>query len=105
MGYNLFLDFSASLVRFAMGYNLFLEPFSATVNRNFDEWVTDKDFTLEQHTWLKMIRDHIAPSLDIRMEDFGYAPFVEQGNGAKVYQLFGNDLDNILKDLTEKLVS
>ena len=94
-----------SLVRFAMGYNLFLEPFSATVNRNFDEWVTDKDFTLEQHTWLKMIRDHIATSLDIRMEDFGYAPFAEQGNGAKVYQLFGNDLDNILKDLTERLVS
>ena len=93
------------LIRFAIGESNFLEPFSVTVNRNFDEWVTDKDFTLEQHTWLKMIRDHIATSLDIRMEDFGYAPFAEQGNGAKVYELFSDNLDDILKDLTEKLVS
>ena len=94
-----------SLIRFAIGESNFLEPFSVTVKRNFDEWMVDKSFTLEQYRWLEMIRDHIATSLDIRMEDFGYAPFAEQGNGAKVYQLFGDELDNILKDLTEKLVS
>lgn len=94
-----------SLVRFAIGYHLFLEPFSATVNRNFEEWLDGKDFNLEQHEWLEMIRDHIATSLDIRMSDFEYTPFAEHGNGAKVYQLFGDDLDNILTDLTEKLVS
>ena len=94
-----------SLVRFAMGYNLFLEPFSATVNRNFEEWLDGKDFNSEQHEWLEMIRDHIATSLDIRMSDFEYTPFAELGNGAKVYQLFGDDLDNILKYLTKKLVS
>ena len=94
-----------SLVRFAMGYNLFLEPFSAIVNRNFEEWITNKDFTQEQHEWLEMIRDHITTSLDIRMSDFEYTPFAELGNGAKIYELFGDDLGNILKDLTEKLVS
>ena len=94
-----------SLVRFAMGYHFFLEPFSATVNRNFEEWLTGKDFTPEQHKWLEMIRDHIATSLDIQMSDFEYTPFAEHGNGAKVYELFGDDLDNILTDLTEKLVS
>ena len=94
-----------SLVRFAMSYNLFLEPFRATVNRNFEEWLDGKDFTSEQHEWLEMIRDHIATSLDIQMEDFEYAPFAELGNGAKVYQLFGDGLDAILKDLTQKLVS
>lgn len=94
-----------SLVRFAMGHHLFLEPFSATVNRNFEEWVTGKDFTPEQHKWLKMIRDHIATSLDIQMSDFELAPFAELGNGAKVYQLFGDDLDDILTDFTKKLVS
>ena len=93
------------LIRFAIGESNFLEPFSVTVNRNFEEWLTGKNFTPEQHEWLKLIRDHIATSLDIRMEDFEYAPFAELGNGAKVYQLFGNGLDNILKDLTEKLVS
>ena len=94
-----------SLVRFAMGYNLFLEPFRATVNRNFEEWLDDKDFNSEQHEWLEMIRDHIATSLDIRMSDFEYTPFAEHGNGAKVYELFGDDLEDILTNITEKLVS
>ena len=94
-----------SLVRYAMEDNRFLEPFGTTVNRNFKEWVTGKDFTPEQHEWLEMIRDHIATSLDIQMSDFEYTPFAELGNGAKVYQLFGDDLNNILTDLTEKLVS
>ena len=94
-----------SLVRFAMGYNLFLEPFGVTVNQNFSEWLDGKDFNLEQHEWLEMIRDHIATSLDIRMSDFEYTPFAELGNGARAYELFGDNLDDILKDLTEKLVS
>ena len=94
-----------SLVRYAMEDNRFLEPFSATVNRKFEEWITDKAFTQGQHEWLKMIRDHIATSLDIRMSDFEYTPFAELGNGAKVYELFGDDLDDILTDITKKLIS
>ena len=94
-----------SLVRFAMGYHLFLEPFSVTVNRNFEEWLDGKHFSAEQHKWLERVRDHIATSLDIQMSDFEYTPFAEHGNGAKVYELFGDALDNMLTDLTEKLVS
>ena len=94
-----------SLVRYAMGYTLYLEPFNATVKRRYEEWITDKDFTSEQREWLEMIRDHIATSLDIRMSDFEFTPFAERGNGAKVYQLFGENLDDILMDLTENLVS
>lgn len=94
-----------SIIRFAMGYTFFLDPFSATVNRKFEEWITGKTFTQEQREWLEMVRDHIATSLDIQMSDFEYTPFVEHGNGAKVYELFGDDLDNILKSLTKKLVS
>ena len=94
-----------SLIRFAIGESIFLEPFRVTVTRNFEEWLEDRAFTSEQLHWLKLIREHITTSLDIRMDDFEYTPFAELGNGAKVYQLFGDDLDNILKDLTEKLVS
>ncbi len=94
-----------SLVRFAMESNLFLEPFSTTVNRNFAAWLEGRDFNAEQHKWLEMIRDHIATSLDIQMSDFEYTPFAEHGNGAKVYELFGDDLDDLLKELTKKLVS
>lgn len=94
-----------SLVRFAMGESVFLEPFIVSVNRRFSEWLEGQIFTAEQRLWLEMIRDHIATSLDIRMSDFEYAPFAELGNGAKVYELFGDGLDETLKDLTEKLVS
>ena len=94
-----------SLIRFALGESNFLEPFSVSVNRNFGEWLEGRDFTSEQLYWLKLIREHITTSLDIRMDDFEFTPFAELGNGAKVYQLFGDDLDNVLKDLTEKLVS
>ena len=93
-----------SLVRFATGENAFLEPFSVSVNRRFREWLEGHTFTAEQRLWLEMIRDHIAISLDIQMSDFEYTPFAELGNGARVYELFGDDLDDILKDLTKKLI-
>ena len=94
-----------SLIRFAIGESNFLEPFSVTVNRNFEEWLEGREFTSEQLEWLKLIREHITTSLDIRISDFEFTPFTERGNGAKVYQLFGDELDDILKNLTEKLVS
>ena len=88
-----------------MGHHFFLEPFRATINRNFEEWLEGRDFNAEQHKWLEMIRDHVATSLDIRMSDFEYTPFAGLGNRTKVYELFGDDLDNMLKSLTQKLVS
>ena len=94
-----------SLVRFAMGYNLVLEPFSATVKRQFEEWVTDKDFTSEQRKWLEWIQEHITTSLDFQIEDFGLTPFATQGGIARAFHLFGDELDDILTDLTQKLVS
>ena len=94
-----------SLVRFAMGYNLVLEPFSATVKRQFEEWVTNKDFTSEQREWLEWIQEHIATSLDFQIEDFGLTPFATQGGIARAFHLFGDELDDILTDLTQKLVS
>lgn len=94
-----------SLVRFAMEYNRILEPFSAIVARNFDEWLEGKDFTPEQVNWLKWILECIATSLDFRITDFEYTPFAQRGGVAKAIQLFGDDLEDMLKDLTQKLVS
>ena len=53
--------------------------------------------------WLLMIKDHIASSLSIGMEDFELAPFYERGGPVKAYQLFGNRLNNILEELNEVL--
>ncbi len=94
-----------SLVRFAMEYNRILEPFGATVKRNFDEWLEGKDFTEEQVNWLEWIQEYIATSLEFRISDFEYTPFAQRGGITRADRLFGDELENMLTDLTEKLVS
>ena len=58
-----------------------------------------REFTAEQRQWLEAIRDHVAASLAIEMEDFEYAPFVQRGGLGKAYQVFGEgsgaDLEGI----------
>ena len=50
-----------------------------------------------------MIKNHIATSLSIDMDDFELSPFYEKGGQVKVFQLFGSDLNNILDELNEVL--
>jgi type I restriction enzyme R subunit len=52
-----------------------------------------------------MIKDHIATTLSIGMDDFELAPFNQKGGAVKVYQLFGKDLDGILQELNERLAA
>ncbi|MCI0475746.1 MAG: hypothetical protein L0Y55_05825, partial [Anaerolineales bacterium] len=69
-----------ALVRFAIGANEVLEPFSVTVDRRFDEWLgkQPRAFTPEQREWLTMIKNHIATSLTIGWEDFDNVPFSDE---------------------------
>ena len=52
-----------------------------------------------------MIKDHIASSMAIEMDDFEYSPFNTKGGQIKVYQLFGNELNEILNGLNEALAA
>jgi len=88
-----------------MQFHLLLEPFSDIVKRNFNEWLESKDFTPEQVNWFEWIQEYIATSLEFRISDFEYTPFAQRGGIARAYQLFGDELEEILKNLTEKLVS
>src|SRR3990170_1158646 len=99
-----------SLIRFAIGESDVLEPFTETVNDRFYKWLSeqeksDRKFTPEQIEWLTMIKDHIATSLSIGMNDFEYVPFHEKGGVVKVYQVFGEELKNILEELNEALAA
>lgn len=99
-----------SLIRFAIGKSNVLEPFSHTVNRRFNRWLKQqkklgRTFTPEQIEWLKMIKEHIATSASIEKDDFELTPFQEKGGAAKVCQLFGDDLNNILDELNEELAA
>lgn len=99
-----------SLLRFTLGEAEVLEPWPETVDTRFQQWLKDqqkagREFTIDQIAWLKMIKDHIATTLTIEMEDFELAPFFEKGGAAKVYQIFGSDLSQILNELNEALAA
>ncbi|HKZ94937.1 MAG TPA: type I restriction-modification enzyme R subunit C-terminal domain-containing protein [Candidatus Bathyarchaeia archaeon] len=93
-----------SLVRFAVGAVDVLEPFSETVNHRFEEWLAGQEklgrkFTPGQKEWLVMVKDHIATSLSIGIDDFENVPFNQKGGAIKAYQLFGQELNKILEEL------
>ena len=96
-----------SLVRFAIEETATLEPYKETVDQRFREWLADQEdsFSAEQMAWLEMIKDHIAASLRIEMDDFENIPFQAKGGAIKVYQLFGDALDTILEALNEQLAA
>jgi type I restriction enzyme R subunit len=98
-----------SLVRFAVGQTAKLVPFDEFVNERFKVWVSKqedlgREFTPQQMEWLTMIKDHIATSLSITTDDFEYVPFADKGGEVKARQLFGDELDKILQDLSAELV-
>ncbi len=99
-----------SLVRFAIGENNVLEPFPEFVDERFENWLNVQEkagrtFTPEQMELLVMIKDHIATSASITIEDFELAPFYQKGGAVKAYQLFGKELDDTLQELNEVLVA
>ena len=59
-----------------------LVPFKEQVEERFQHWLAQqanqgRQFSPEQLEWLRLIRDHIAASMQIDMEDFDYVPLVD----------------------------
>ena len=99
-----------SLVRFALGMDSELKPFSERVDKRFQEWIFRHNaqrgtaFSAEQTEWLRLMKDHIAGSCSISREDFDYAELADKGGLQKVWGLFGNELDTLMKEMNEELV-
>ncbi len=98
-----------SLIRFAIGGSDVLEPFPDIVERNFNAWLAQqaeagRTFTPEQMDWLVMIKEHIATSVSIGVDDFESVPFYEKGGAVKANSLFEQQLDKLLEELNEVLV-
>jgi len=98
-----------SLVRFVIGTVDVLEPFAETVNQRFNDWLAQqvkqgRRFTPEQLEWLNMIKEHIATSLTIGIEDFENVPFNQKGGAIKANKLFGQELNKLLEELNTVLV-
>ena len=85
-------------------------PFADGVSERFQSWLAMQEtagraFTGDQVRWLETIRDHIAGSVSMEMGDFQYAPFSQQGGLSKAYELFGEELPEIVEELNVELVA
>jgi type I restriction enzyme, R subunit len=99
-----------SLLRKAIGTDEWLNGYDKTVDRNFQEWVFKKQagtlkFTEAQMQWLRMMKDYVASSFSIEKDDFELSPFNAVGGLSKMWQLFGEDTDLIIKELNEVLAA
>jgi len=99
-----------SLIRFAAGKVNVLEPFKEQVNQNFETWLETqekdgKKFTRPQLEWLYLIKDHIATSLSIEIDDFQYSPFNQRGGAVKAGEVFGGEFEKMLDELNKVLVA
>jgi len=99
-----------SLIRKVAGIDATLTSYDKTVDKNFQNWVFKKQagtlkFTEEQMQWLRMIKDHVAASVSLSVDDLDYTPFDAQGGKGRMWQLFGSEMENIIKELNEALAA
>jgi type I restriction enzyme, R subunit len=99
-----------SLVRYALHRDDELVPFADEVNGRFRNWLAQAEargrkFSDEQRVWLELIRDHLASSLSIELDDLEYTPFAQRGGTSRAYQTFGDDLLPLLDELNEVLAA
>jgi type I restriction enzyme, R subunit len=99
-----------SLIRKVAGIDATLTTYDKTVDRNFQNWVFKKQagtlkFTEAQMQWLRMLKDHIAASVSVSLDDLEYTPFVEDGGRGRMWQLFGNEWENIINEMNEALAA
>jgi type I restriction enzyme, R subunit len=99
-----------SLIRKVAGIDATLTSYDKTVDRNFQNWVFKKQagtlkFTEAQMQWLRMIKDHIAASVSVSVDDLDYTPFIEDGGKGKMWQLFGNESESIITEMNEALAA
>ena len=100
-----------SLVRFAIGLDSELRPFSDQVDKRFQDWIFRHNaqrataFTSEQMTWLRMMKDHIASSCSVGRNDFDYAEFADSGGLQKAWAVFGEPFDGLMTEMNRELVA
>lgn len=99
------------LIRRVCGIDASLSPYDEKVKKNFQDWIMKRHsgagekFNDEQMDWLRMIRDHIITSYHIGRDDLDMSPFDSKGGLGKMYQLFGEQMDDVINELNEALAA
>lgn len=99
-----------SLIRRITEIDPILTAYDQTVNRNFQDWVFKKQagtlkFNEDQMNWLRMIKDYVATSFHLEIDDLDYTPFDALGGRGRMYQLFGDEMNLVISELNEALAA
>ncbi len=100
-----------SLIRRVAGVDAALTPYHKTVDKNFQDWVfrrhsgSGEKFTEAQMAWLRLLKDHVATSFHVAVDDLDYTPFDAQGGRGRMWQLFGEEMNGIIEELNGELVA
>jgi len=99
-----------SLVRFALEQEDVLVPYPDRVEQRFEAWLAEQEalgrgFTSEQREWLRLMASTIGAALELTPDAFDFTPFLERGGLGKAYELFGDDLEPLLDELTVALAA
>lgn len=98
-----------ALIRRVTGLDDRLTTNEDRVRRNFQNWIlrrhqgAGEKFTEDQMEWLRMIRDHVATSFRIEVDDLDYAPFDALGGLGRMHGLFGDSYATVMDEMNEAL--
>ena len=100
-----------ALVRFATGQAEVLEPYAVGVEQKFNLWMgrqkkAGRQFTAEQEQWLRAIKDYLIANLEIEARDLMQdQPFAAMGGVLHARELFGDQLNGLLDELSGALAA
>lgn len=99
-----------SLVRYALGEADELVSYPYLVDERFDAWLLQQSnagrlFSPEQKAYLILIKNHIATNLGISLAELMDLPFRSEGGLGRALQLFGDELEALLDELSLALAA
>jgi len=97
-----------SLLKYEIKKTKELEPYLDSVEKRFNEWLgvqkeNGVEFSEVELVWLEKLKDHIANSVEIEMDDFSEGELAKMGGIGKANRVFGDKLKGILIEMNERV--
>ena len=95
-----------SMIKHAADFQVPILDAGERVNQAMKSFTVGKKFTEEQLKWLSYIREHLVRNLAIAESDFEVMPVFERHGGlGKVKQVFGEELNKLIKELNSAVAA
>lgn len=99
-----------ALIRFALGYDNELVPYSSTIEQRWANWLAQQaqagtEFTETEMWWLENIKNVVIQSGDFHNTDLELPPFTERGGTDGAIRDLGSQVAPLLQGLAEGLTA